>query len=102
MSAGVVPHGDDGTAQGLFDRFYKHKNESNPKFGDLAFFGKGVFDIRHVGICLNDKLMIEAGGGDSNTKTLELAIQNNACVRIRPIKYRKDFLCVVAMEGLAE
>lgn len=95
QAAGKMKHGDDATAQGLFHRYYVHKNTDTPKFGDLAFFGKTIDSISHVGICLNERLMIEAGGGTSGTKSLESAIQQNAFIKIRPIQYRKDFLCVV-------
>ncbi len=97
ISAGRLPHGDDGTAQGLFGRFYTHKYTSSPRFGDLAFYGKNVDQIAHVGICMDDVLMIEAGGGDSTVKSFDQAVERSAMVRIRPIKYRKDFLGVVQM-----
>lgn len=98
QAAGKMKHGDDATAQGLFHRYYVHKNTDIPKFGDLSFYGKTIDAITHIGICLNSELMIEAGGGTSGTKSLEAAIQQNAFIKIRPIKYRKDFLCVVPME----
>jgi hypothetical protein len=39
--------------------------------------------------------MVEAGGGGSDTITDEVAIKRNAFVRIRPIRYRKDFQQVI-------
>jgi hypothetical protein len=41
--------------------------------------------------------MIEAGGGDANTNTIEEAILKNAFVRLRPYKYRKDWLDTIKL-----
>jgi cell wall-associated NlpC family hydrolase len=54
--------------------------------GMVLFFGKADGFVNHVAIALNDKLMIEAGGGDSRVISKELAAQFNAFVRIRPIR----------------
>lgn len=59
--------------------------------GSLAFFGKDG-DITHVGLCINTDLMIEAGGGGSQTVDLEAAVKQNAYLRVRPIRSRKDFV----------
>jgi hypothetical protein len=34
--------------------------------------------------------MLEAGGGNSKTTSLAVAAEQNAYVRIRPIRFRKD------------
>lgn len=56
--------------------------------GALVFFGSAK--ATHVAIALDDKLMIEAGGGGSKCTTLE---KSTGFVRIRPISSRNDFLC---------
>lgn len=89
QSAGVFPHGQDTTADGLRSYYSTGKTKS-PSFGALAFFGKDK--ATHVGFMLNDLSMLEAGGGGSNTNTLADAINQNAYVRIRPYNTRKDFL----------
>jgi cell wall-associated NlpC family hydrolase len=94
ISAGVVPHGFDATAQMLYDRF-KQVPTDFPKLGALAFYGKSLSEIKHVALCLDDKTMIEAGGGDALTINLPSAIFRSACVRMRPIRYRGDFLTTV-------
>jgi cell wall-associated NlpC family hydrolase len=94
IAAGVFSHGTDMTAQSLYNHF-ENNSGSGWALGSLAFYGKDARNISHVAFCLNEKLMIESGGGTSTTKTLEEAIQRNAFVRIRPIKYRKDFFCVL-------
>lgn len=92
---GALPHKKDLTAQGLYD-FYEHSGSFNTwSLGALAFFGENTRKITHVGILLDAYVMIEAGGGDTSIITLEGARGREACVRIRPVRYRKDFLCVL-------
>lgn len=87
---GLLAKGEDWPAQGLYTRFPAKLKE--PKFGALVFFGKSAAEITHVGLCLNDQMMLEAGGGGSQTKTPQDAHQQDARVRIRPITSRKDFV----------
>lgn len=56
--------------------------------GALLFFGSQK--ATHVAIALDDKLMIEAGGGDSSCVS---EATSKGFVRIRPIANRKDFMC---------
>jgi len=94
---GRVGHGTDLSAQGLHDRFKMLASTlgagTKPDFGWLAFYGKGPAVVTHVGFCLSGNSILEAGGGDAQTTTLEAAIKRRAFVRVRPIKYRRDFLC---------
>ncbi len=92
---GVLPHGADLSAQSLYDKFSREGSVGAYGIGSLSFYGKDVRRITHVGICLDDALMVEAGGGGSDTVTKEIAAKRNAFCRVRSIKYRKDFLCVV-------
>jgi len=90
-SVGADPKWDQ-TSQGIFNYFYVHGQICEPKCGALSFYGKSQDDICHVGFCLNDYQMIEAGGGGSHTKTIEDARRQGAFVRVRPIMHRYDYL----------
>ena len=65
---------------------------------DVFFFGRGG-RLSHVALGLNPTLLIEAGGGDSETDTLDESIEKNAFVRIRPIHTRGDLQHVVRVLG---
>lgn len=93
-SIGEDPRGDQ-TAQDLWDYFasiHVGHYSRRPKRGDLLFFGKDLNSVGHIAIALDSKTMIECGGGNSNTKTLQQAARDNAMVRVRPIFSRSDFL----------
>ena len=92
--AGMDPPGDQ-TAQGLYDHFRMNGSVDSWGFGALAFYGESLTKITHVAFCMSSYSMLEAGGGGSTTTSLEAAKKQNAFVRLRPIKRRKDFLCVV-------
>ncbi len=81
----------DYSAQGLHDFLLKSRSGdvvSRPcQAGDLLFWGD---PITHVAMAIDDKYLIEAGGGDSSTKTIVDAAKRNACVRERKMNYRKD------------
>lgn len=89
QAAGVLPKDFDATSSGLWHMPAFGKVDA-ATFGSLAFFG--VPTVSHVGFCLNDRLMLEAGGGGSKTTSLAAAAAQNAYVRVRPIKSRKDFV----------
>lgn len=100
-ASGLWPHGTDTTAQGLRDtlveRGWRRLDilREPPDFGALAFYGRSVKSITHVAFCLNGAQMIEAGGGGSKTRTPELAAEQGAYVRIRPIRGRSDLIEVI-------
>lgn len=94
-ACGVVPHFADWNSQQLYDNLEKNANYDRWGLGSLAFFGKDSHSIEHVAFCIDQYIMIESAGGDHLTLTTDDAIAKNACVRIRPIKYRKDFLFVM-------
>lgn len=111
-AAGKWPFGQRTNAQGIHDHFEKTSarliktlptmqalpNQANgtlPEFGDLVFFGTAAQGVDHVGLCLNAMLMLEAGGGDHTTITEEDAAKRNAFVKVMPMRYRRDFLCVL-------
>ncbi len=86
---------EDMSAQMFHDFLWKQGSPDVWKPGSYAFYGKSASEITHVAFCLNDKLMIEAGGGRSTTKTIEEAAALNAQVRVRPIRYRGDLVVVI-------
>lgn len=90
LAAGVVSKGFDSNAHGLW-HFPAFTKAAAPQFGTLCFFGSEAF-VSHVGFCLNETQMLEAGGGTSQTTTKEAAVKQNAFVRVRLIKSRKDLV----------
>lgn len=94
-ASGVVPHNFRTNAQGLFTMLKSKAMPTQPCLGAVAFFGKSVNEISHVGFCLDSVTMIEAGGGNSATIGEEVASMQNAFVRLRPTRFRKDFLFAV-------
>lgn len=93
---GVLPHGIGKlNAQMIYDRLEANSSVNTWGLGSIAIFGKDIKNISHIGFCLDQYLMVEAGGGASDTVDDATAIKRNAFVRIRPIKYRKDFILVL-------
>jgi len=84
----------DQTANALYQHFRLHGVEQWG-FGALAFFGDVSLRMTHVGFCLNNEIMLEAGGGGSATKTEKDAAKTNAFVRLRPIETRRDLRIVL-------
>ena len=97
MSIGLFPAGYDNTAQGLYNMFSTgDRGLGTVKgFGSLAFFGKTVDSITHVGFMLDSYRMNEAGGGGSKTTDLKAAEKANAFVRVRPLSWRKDLVAII-------
>lgn len=93
-SVGMDPPGDQ-TAQALFDHFSQKGDWGKTQAGALAFFGKDAKSITHVAMLLDQYRIIEAGGGDSTTSSLQDAQQKGAMVRIRLLKFRKDLVAVI-------
>jgi len=96
ISRGILPHGYDNTAQGIFYDLLNNSSLSaisKAQLGALAFYGINSDSLIHVAFCIDDKTMIEAGGGTRQTLKLVDAVDRSACIRERPIRYRKDFYC---------
>jgi lysozyme len=93
---GLDPPGDQ-TANGLY-RHFKIPDNGVPvaiaECGCLVFYGKPS-RVGHVAVCLDDKDMIEAGGGGPETTTIEIAVQHKAEVRTRPINRRSDLVALI-------
>jgi len=89
----VNPSVRDNTAMGLYTEYViKGKqmyNKDRPQRGDLLFFGSRD-RITHIAIALNQHQMIEAGGAGRSCKTVKMARERNAGVRIRMIDSRTD------------
>lgn len=90
-ASGILHYNEDLSAQDLALRLAKNYERCEPRPGAILFFGN-VNKIGHVAIALDEKLMIEAGGGDQAVNNIEMADIKNAFVRIRPISIRKDYL----------
>jgi hypothetical protein len=96
MASGVFKHGTRMSSQQLHDHFLANGHPGQGGLGALVFFGSGPHGICHVGICVDEIFMIEAGGGDSQVTSDEAAIARNAFVKMRPISYRKDLVATIS------
>lgn len=85
----------DLTAQGLYDKLSDVGQYNSTNVGACAFYGKHYHAISHVGMIIYPDLIIEAGAGTSNTKTVQDAIEQNAYVRLRPLNHRKDLIACI-------
>lgn len=105
-SVGLVTN-EDRTAKGLYNLLTKVKEPKasyEPEVGDIVFYGRDVKRISHVAMVIEilkdaDKdliFIIEAGGGNSTTDTLEEAVARGAMVRIRPMLHRSDLVAIVS------
>ncbi len=63
--------------------------EENARLGDLAFYGTSR-GISHVMVCLGYGAVIGASGGGSLTN----GDNPNAYVRLQPLRYRPDLVCI--------
>jgi len=92
---GLMRNRQDLNSKGLYKRFWAGSTtETRP--GNLVFYGNPDRDgISHVGIFIEDGIILEAAGGGSKTKTKADADQDNAFVRMRPYTYRKDLVAIV-------
>lgn len=85
-SVGILPRRGDWTAHGLYSLFRARGCEvETPRAGCLVFYGT-IDKIVHVEMLITDDLSIGASGGGSGTKTEADAAQQNAFVKIRPLR----------------
>lgn len=81
----------DQNAQSYFNYFSKHGKECELiEEGALVFYGASKDKISHIALAINEHQIIEAGGGDSTTTSLEKASKQNACVRVKMWNRRRD------------
>jgi cell wall-associated NlpC family hydrolase len=95
IAAGELPFNYRGNAQMLYDYFEKNGTVGAYGPGALAFYGVDTKHIDHVAFSLDGFIMVEAGGGKADTLTPAIAVSEHAFVKVRPLKYRKDFLCTI-------
>ena len=81
------------TAQEFYNHFSQPANHmgQDPVLGALVFFGLNANAITHIGWMLDNKRMIEAGGGGSAVTNLEEAETHNAFIKIRPVNFGATF-----------
>ena len=87
QSVGLVPHGHDTTAHGLY-AMYANKAVDLPARGCLVFWERSGKMV-HVEMCLNEDLSIGASDGCSATEDEAAAVLHNAYIKIRPFLPRK-------------
>jgi len=96
LSAAKMDPSGDQTADSLY-RYFLEEGRGFLNLGGLgafAFFGKPE-RIIHVGFCLDAKVMLNASGGGRDITSIDIANQNNACVKIEPIKRRNNLVAVI-------
>lgn len=79
----------------LKSKGWKQASFEDIKQGYVLFFGKDIDDITHTSISTSERLMVESGGGDSKCTTVAYAAKIGACVRVRPILSRRDFVAAL-------
>ena len=87
--------GYDNSAQMIFEYMAKNGSSSSMERGAILFFGKDINNITHVALSLGNNVMLECGGGDASTTSLERAKEQGAFVRIRTIASRSDFVTAI-------
>ena len=86
----------DTTAQAQYD-YLKGAGAQYGVFapGAFAFYGEDEKSITHVAILISPTMVIEAGGGDRTTKTVDDANKRNAQVRLSGVYQRSDLVSVL-------
>lgn len=83
---GILPSGDWVAA----DLARTFTDTSEPKPGDLCFYGSGK--VTHVMMYIGSGMCVGASGGGSECTTVEIARSKGAQVKVKTVKYRGDFL----------
>jgi len=96
---GIIGLKDDLSSTMMYEKYLKYKTES-PNAGCLVFYGKSLDAISHVGFMITPWHILEAGGGNRHTKTIEAALERNAKVRLNPYNYRKPLAIVDPFKSL--
>ena len=94
---GMIGSTEDYSAAALMKKFWEYR-VPDPVRGALLFFGPALGDIRHIGVAISERMMIEAGGGGRTTQTFQDALKDRALVRRSKIFSRKDLQAVVFPE----
>jgi len=98
VAVGVKPHGWRPTSTRMSKDFKKVWDSHMDirlwaDSGMVVCYGTGI--VTHVALAISRSHVITASGGGSETDTPEEADTENAFVKLRPINYRKDAICVV-------
>lgn len=96
QAVGLDPIGDQ-TADALYEH-YKSKLTSSKEIGNLVFWPQEGRKT-HVAMIFDNDTIIEAGGGDSTTTSVEIALKQNACTRLRPLNYRGKSYVILDVIG---
>jgi hypothetical protein len=79
----------------LYRYFLAHGHKVNQlAAGALVFYGSES-RITHVAFCIDTFRVLEAGGGNSTTQTPTDAARQNAYVRVRPARQRRDLVSII-------
>ena len=89
-TVGLCKEKDDFTADSLMHYFSDKQELEKPEKGALLFYLNDKKQAYHVVICLDDKYQIGASGGNSQTTDLHKAWNQNAYVKIRPVKFERN------------
>lgn len=84
---GILPHGFDATAEGLYQRFKVNEVEKGYA-GCLCLWFNATGKMTHVEMMVDDGHTIGASGGGSATTSTDAAAAQNAFVKLRPLGYR--------------
>lgn len=96
---GIDPPGDQ-TAHAFWEYWSKRNIEGPRNAGTLLFYGTPQ-KIIHVATCIDKDTIIEAGGGNELTTSIEAAARQNAYSRVRSTSNRlKDLVAVVNPKGI--
>lgn len=85
----------DQTADDMYRYLLSEEDALNARgLGSLAFFGS-TRRIHHVGICIDELIMINASGGGAEITSIDIALSKKASVKIEPIDLRKDLVACI-------
>jgi len=87
QGVGLLPHGSDMSANGLYIR-YQNKVVANGYAGCLCLWFNPAGLATHVEIMIDDYHTLGASGGGSATTSTEAAAAQNAFIKMRPLGYR--------------
>jgi len=101
-SVGLIGRNEDYTAQGLWDKFKDKRINIGVDIrflneGVLVFWGESETKITHIEMSVGGGRSIGASGGGSKTLSLQDSIDQNAWIKVRPIRSRKDIVGFISL-----
>ena len=87
QGVGLLPHGSDMSANGLYIRYAKNV-VAKGYAGCLCFWFNTADLATHVEMMVDDYHTIGASGGGSSTTSTDAAAAQNAFIKMRPLGYR--------------